>query len=165
VASVADLPRRDNLRSLTLPDFGTVQTRKPLPDLPLRVLASGTGYLSLGERMPDAPALLPRGPFRKKGRGGASMKVVLLMLRLRLTSRTLKEKRGIVKSVLARARNRFNVACGEAGLNDLPGDSELAFVTVARSATDGRRLLQELERWLLQERPDLEVTEVQVEEL
>jgi len=92
------------------------------------------------------------------------MQVVLLLIRLRLTSRTLKQKRGIVKSVLARARNRFNVACSEAGLNDLPGDAELAFVTVAQSATRARSLLQELENWLIQERPDLEVTEVQVEE-
>jgi hypothetical protein len=93
------------------------------------------------------------------------MRVVLLMLRLRLTSRTLKEKRGIVKSVLARARNRFNVACNEAGLHDMTGDSELAFVTVAQSATDARRLLQELESWLVTERPDIEVTGVQIEEL
>ena len=93
------------------------------------------------------------------------MHVLLLSLRLRLTSRTLKEKRSIVKSVLARARNRFNVACSEAGLHDQPGDAEIAFVTLVQSATDGRRLLQELELWLQLERPDLEVTEVLVEEL
>ena len=93
------------------------------------------------------------------------MHVVLLKLRLRLTSRTLKEKRSIVKSILARSRNRFNVACSEAGLHDQPGDSELAFVTLAQSPSGARELLQELERWLLLERPDLEVTEVLVEEL
>lgn len=93
------------------------------------------------------------------------MRVVLLQLRLRLASRNLKEKRAIVKSVLARARNRFNVACRESGLSDQPGDAELAFVTVAESASDGRRVLQELESWLIDERPDLEVNEVQVEEL
>jgi uncharacterized protein len=93
------------------------------------------------------------------------MHVVLLMLRLRLTSRTLKEKRSIVKSILARARNRFNVACSEAGLHDQPEDSELAFVTLDVSPSGARQLLQELERWLLTERPDLEVTEVLVEEL
>ena len=93
------------------------------------------------------------------------MHVVLLMLRLRLTSRTLKEKRSIVKSVLARARNRFNVACSEAGLHDRPEDTELAFVTLGQSSADARRLLQDLERWLLQERPDVEVTELLVEEL
>jgi uncharacterized protein len=93
------------------------------------------------------------------------MHVLLLRLRLRLTSRTLKEKRSIVKSVLERSRNRFNVACSEADLHDQPEDAELAFVTLARSASDGRSVLQQLERWLLQERPDLEVTEVLVEEL
>jgi uncharacterized protein len=93
------------------------------------------------------------------------MPVVLLTFRLRLPSRTLKEKRGIVKSVLARARNRFNVACTETGLHDRPADAELAFVTVAESALPARRLMQELELWLVAERPDLEVTEPQVEEL
>jgi len=93
------------------------------------------------------------------------MHVVMLMLRLQLTSRTLKEKRSIVKSVLARARNRFNVACSEAELHDQPEATELAFVTLGRTSADARRLLQDLERWLLDERPDVEVTELLVEEL
>jgi uncharacterized protein len=91
--------------------------------------------------------------------------VLLLSLRLRLTSRNLKEKRSIVKSVLARSRNRFNVACSETGLHDQLGDAEIAFVTLARSPVEGRSLLQELERWLLRERPDVEVTELLVQEL
>jgi len=89
----------------------------------------------------------------------------MLQIRLRLLSRTLKEKRAIVKSVLARSRNRFNVSCLEAGLHDQPADAELAFVTVADSATRGRRLMQDLEEWLLDERPDVELSELQVEEL
>ena len=93
------------------------------------------------------------------------MHVVLLRFRLLLQSRTLKEKRGIVKSVLLRSRNRFNVSCAETGLNDQPGDAELAFVTVSESAVRARRVLQELEEWLVEERPDIEVTSVQVEEL
>lgn len=93
------------------------------------------------------------------------MHVALLQMRLLLPSRTLKEKRAIVKSVLARARNRFNVACSESALNDQPADAELCFVTVAPSATRARQLLQELEYWLVSERPDLQVTDLQVEEL
>jgi uncharacterized protein len=93
------------------------------------------------------------------------MYVVLLQMRLRLLSRTLKEKRAIVKSVLARARNRFNVSCTEAALHDQPGDAELAFVTVADSVTRGRKIMQQLEEWLIEERPDVEVTEIQVDEL
>ena len=67
--------------------------------------------------------------------------------------------------VLLRSRNRFNVSCAETGLNDQPGDAELAFVTVSESAVRARRVLQELEEWLVEERPDIEVTSVQVEEL
>lgn len=93
------------------------------------------------------------------------MHVVLLRFRLLLPSRTLKEKRSIVQSVLLRSRHRFNVACSESGLNDQPADAELAFVTVADSATRGRHVMQELEKWLLLERPDLEITDVQIEEL
>jgi uncharacterized protein len=93
------------------------------------------------------------------------MHVVLLQMRLRLLSRTLKEKRSIVKSVLSRARNRFNVSCSEVGLHDQPGDAELAFVTVIDTATRGRALMQNLEEWLLEERPDVEVTRVEVDEI
>jgi len=93
------------------------------------------------------------------------MHVALMQMRLRLPSRTLKEKRAIVKSILSRARNRFNVACSESGLNDQPGDAELCFVTVADSVTRSRHLLQELDLWLVEERPDVEVTDLQVEEL
>lgn len=93
------------------------------------------------------------------------MHVLLLSMRLRLLSRTLKEKRAIIKSVLARARNTFNVACRETGLHDQPGDAEIAFVTIAGTVVDARRTLQELEEWLHETRPDVEVTDVLVEEL
>lgn len=93
------------------------------------------------------------------------MSVVLLQLRLRLQSRNLKEKRSIVKSILARARNRFNVACRESDLHDVPEDAELAFVTVAENFANGRRLMQALENWLVSERPDVELVETQVDEL
>lgn len=93
------------------------------------------------------------------------MHVALLQMRLLLPSRTLKEKRAIVKSVLARSRNRFNVACSESALNDQPADAELSFVTVAGSPARARQVLQELEYWLVSERPDLEVSDVQLEDL
>ncbi|TSK05854.1 MAG: DUF503 domain-containing protein [Geobacter sp.] len=93
------------------------------------------------------------------------MHVALLQMRLLLPSRTLKEKRAIVKSVLSRSRNRFNVACSESALHDQPADAELCFVTVAASPMRARQLLQELESWLVSERPDVEITDVQLEEL
>ena len=83
---------------------------------------------------------------------------------LRLPSRTLKEKRGIVKSILARGRNSFNVAAAEVDRQDDPGSALLAFVTVSESRVQARRLLEQLEERVVKERPDLEVVEVEIEE-
>lgn len=93
------------------------------------------------------------------------MHVAFMQLRLLLPSRTLKEKRAIVKSVLSRSRNRFNVACTESGLHDQPEDAEICFVTVAPGVSRARQILQELETWLVDERPDVEITELLVEDL
>jgi uncharacterized protein len=43
---------------------------------------------------------------------------------------SLKEKRSIVKRILARSRNQFNVAAAEVSDNDLVGRAQLAFVSV-----------------------------------
>jgi hypothetical protein len=47
------------------------------------------------------------------------MHVFSAEIELRLQSRTLKEKRSIIKSILARARNTFNVAAAEVDWQDL----------------------------------------------
>jgi len=73
-------------------------------------------------------------------------------------------KRGIVKSILARARNNFNVASAEVDLHDKHGAAILAFVTVSDSRSLGRRLLEQLEEWLVGERPDVDVVSVEIEE-
>jgi uncharacterized protein YlxP (DUF503 family) len=93
-----------------------------------------------------------------------AMYVYTALFQLHLSSRSLKEKRGIVKSILARARNRFNVAAAEVDLQDKHGTAILAFVTVAAKGLQGRRLLESLEAWLVDERPDVEVAAVEIEE-
>jgi uncharacterized protein YlxP (DUF503 family) len=92
------------------------------------------------------------------------MHVATLTLQLYLPSRTLKEKRSIVKSILARARNRFNVATSEVDLHDSHDNAVIAFVTVAAEAPIARRLLQGVEEWLVAERPDLEVVAADIDE-
>lgn len=83
---------------------------------------------------------------------------------LRLPSGSLKGKRGIVKSILARARNRFNVSVAEVDQQDVPGSAVLGFVTVTSVRRAGRELLERLEEWLVEERPDVEVVAVEIEE-
>jgi uncharacterized protein YlxP (DUF503 family) len=92
------------------------------------------------------------------------MHVFSALLELRLQSRTLKEKRGIVKSILARARNSFNVAAAEVDYQDLPGSALLAFVTVSEEGAQGRRILEKLEERIVEERPDLLVVAADIEE-
>lgn len=92
------------------------------------------------------------------------MHVFSVQILFRLPSRTLKEKRGIVKSILARARNNFNVAAAEVDHQDLPGSAMLAFVTVSEGGLQGRHALEQLEARIFAERPDIEIVAVEIEE-
>lgn len=92
------------------------------------------------------------------------MHVFSALIKLQLPSTTLKGKRGIVKSVLARARNTFNVAAAEVDLQDIPGTALLAFVTVGENRSRPGQLLERLEDWLVEERPDLELESSEIEE-
>jgi uncharacterized protein len=92
------------------------------------------------------------------------MHVYSAIFHLHLSSRSLKVKRGIVKSILARARNTFNVAAAEVDLQDIHGAAVLAFVTVSGSRSAARGLLEQLEAWMVEERPDVDVVSVEIEE-
>jgi len=92
------------------------------------------------------------------------MHIFAASIYLHLQSRSLKTKRGIVKSILARARNTFNVAAAEVDLQDLQGEALLGFATVSGNSVLARQTLEELEEWLVAERPDVEVVSVEIEE-
>ncbi len=92
------------------------------------------------------------------------MHVYCARFHLHLHSRSLKGKRGIVKSILARARHAFNVASAEVDMQDVYGAAVLAFVTVHENRLKARRILEELEEWLVAERPDVEIVDVMIEE-
>ncbi len=96
--------------------------------------------------------------------GQIAMHVFSALLQLRLQSRTLKEKRGIVKSIIARARNTFNVAAAEVDDQDIPGSAVLAFATISEGRGQGRRILEQLEERIVAERPDVELVAVEIEE-
>lgn len=83
---------------------------------------------------------------------------------LKLPSHSLKGKRGIVKSILARARQQFNVSSAEVDLQDVHGTAILGFAVVSENRLGGRQLLERLEEWLAEERPDIEIVDVELEE-
>jgi uncharacterized protein len=92
------------------------------------------------------------------------MHVCSARVELALPSRTLKEKRQIIKSLMARARQTFNVAAAEVDLQDVQGSASLGFVTVSPSRAYAAGLLEQLEEWIERERPDVEVVTVEIED-
>ena len=93
------------------------------------------------------------------------MFVFCLEIHLSLPSHSLKEKRGIVKSILRRSRNRFNVACAEVDRQDNSAVAVLGFVTVSPDKNIPRQVLERVEDWIYEGWPDVEVTAADISEI
>ena len=86
-------------------------------------------------------------------------------LHLSLPTFTLKEKRGIIKSIQGRARNRFNIACAEVDRQDNSRVAVLGFVTVSSDKVTARSVLEQLEDWVYEGWPDVEITGADIAEI
>jgi uncharacterized protein YlxP (DUF503 family) len=93
------------------------------------------------------------------------MFIYCLEIHLSLPSRSLKEKRGIVKSILGRARNRFNLGCAEVDRQDNPSVAVLGFVTVSPDKVIARTVLVRVEDWVYESWPDVEITGSDISEV
>ena len=93
------------------------------------------------------------------------MFIYALELHLSLPTITLKEKRGIIRSIQGRARNRFNVACAEIDRQDNPRVAVLGFVTVGSDKVIARSTLERLEEWVYEGWPDVEITGADIVEI
>jgi uncharacterized protein YlxP (DUF503 family) len=93
------------------------------------------------------------------------MFIFCLELHLSLPSHSLKEKRGFVKSILGRVRNRFNVGCAEVDRQDSPANAVLGFVTVSPDKAMARNVLVQLEDWVYEGWPDVEITGSDISEV
>jgi uncharacterized protein YlxP (DUF503 family) len=76
---------------------------------------------------------------------------------------SLKEKRSIVKSVLARLRNEFNVSAAEVDAQDLHGRAVLGVACVSGSNDYARGQLEAVVRWIEEQRPDAPVIDYEIE--
>jgi len=93
------------------------------------------------------------------------MFIYCLELHLSLPAHSLKEKRGIVKSILGRARNRFNLGCAEVDRQDNPTVAVLGFVTVSPDKAIARTVLVQVEDWIYEGWPDVEITGSDISEV
>jgi uncharacterized protein YlxP (DUF503 family) len=78
---------------------------------------------------------------------------------------SLKEKRSVLKSLLARLHREFNVAAAEVALHDVWQSSTVGLTTVSTSAAHAQNLLDNVVNWIERNRPDLEVIDHYVEVL
>lgn len=70
---------------------------------------------------------------------------------------SLKEKRRIIKSILARLAQQFNVATAEVDHHDLWQTAVIALVTVGTDAGYLQGLLEKAVTWLEDARPDIPI--------
>ncbi|NVN91743.1 MAG: DUF503 domain-containing protein [Desulfuromonadales bacterium] len=93
------------------------------------------------------------------------MFIYCMEIHLSLPTDSLKGKRGIIKSLLGRTRNRFNVACAEVDRQDNPRVAVLGFVTVSPDKGIARAALVRLEDWIYENWPDVEIDASDISEI
>jgi uncharacterized protein len=76
---------------------------------------------------------------------------------------SLKEKRSIVKSLLARMRNEFNIAAAEVDRQDSHGQAVIGIACVSSSHDYARGQIDAVLRWIERERPDVPVIDYEIE--
>jgi uncharacterized protein YlxP (DUF503 family) len=92
------------------------------------------------------------------------MTVGVLRLRLRLPeNQSLKGKRGVIKSLLARLQNRYNVAAAEIGEQDRWQVAEIGISCVSNASAHANEILQKVIGFVESERLDVEVIDCEVE--
>ncbi len=77
--------------------------------------------------------------------------------------RSLKEKRGLLKPLLARLHREFNVAAAETDLHDVWQSAELGLVAVSNDASLVQSELSHIVAWVERNRPEVEVVDAAFE--
>ncbi|HMM26890.1 MAG: DUF503 domain-containing protein [Chloroflexota bacterium] len=70
---------------------------------------------------------------------------------------SLKDKRGALKSLIARLHREFNVAAAEVALHDAWHSAAIGLALVSTSAGHAESMLERILRWIELNRPDLEI--------
>jgi uncharacterized protein YlxP (DUF503 family) len=79
------------------------------------------------------------------------------------SSHSLKDKRRVVKSILAKVRNQFNVSIAEVDANDAWQSAVLGIACVSNDASHAHGLLTKVVETIINTRFDAEVAEYEIE--
>lgn len=92
------------------------------------------------------------------------MKVATCVIKLSLEGvYSLKDKRHIVKSILSRLPQHFNLAVAEVDCQDVWGTAVLGLVTVGNDTAYLHGLLEKAVTWVAENRPDVPIEEYAIE--
>lgn len=73
--------------------------------------------------------------------------------------RSLKEKRGILKPLIARLHKQFNIAAAEVDLHDVWQSGAIGVAIVSTSEAHGEAKLENVLHWIEHNRPNLEIVD------
>jgi uncharacterized protein len=76
---------------------------------------------------------------------------------------SLKEKRSVIKSVIARLHHEFNVSCSEIEYHDVWQSAELGMAVITNDSAHAHQVLENAVRWVENNRPDIIVMEHTIE--
>jgi uncharacterized protein YlxP (DUF503 family) len=76
---------------------------------------------------------------------------------------SLKGKRRVIKSIIARVHNEFNVSIAEVDNQDLWQSAVLGVACISNGADHIHRLLTKVVEWIEHNRPDVEVVDYWIE--
>lgn len=76
---------------------------------------------------------------------------------------SLKEKRSIIKSLLARLQNTFHVSTAEVGFQDVWQDAAIAFCVVTNSTHHANQVVHTIVAWIEPNYPDVEIVDQVIE--
>lgn len=92
------------------------------------------------------------------------MQVATCVIKLHLEGvSSLKDKRRILKSILSRLSNQFNVATAEIDYQDIWQTALIALVTVGNDAAHLHGLLEKAVSWIETNRPDIPIDDYAIE--
>ncbi len=78
-------------------------------------------------------------------------------------SHSLKDKRQVIKSVMARVRNQFEVAIAEVEDQDVWQIAKLGVSCVSNSKSHADEILGRVQRYIEETRPDVIISNVEIE--
>ena len=78
---------------------------------------------------------------------------------------SLKDKRSVLKPILARLRQEFGVSAAEVNLNDAWGAAVIGLAVVSNDASHAHSILEKCVDWIERERLDVELVTYDIEML